>query len=440
MKTSKQQDAAARIAAVARSLETDLDPLVAKAGAADFVLIGEATHGTREFYAMRADLTRRLIERHGFRVIALEADWPDMLRVHRYTTGRVKEHDANEALGDFRRFPRWMWRNETMLAFIEWLREWNRPLAQGLVGIFGMDLYSLHSSIDAVLDYLEKVDPGAAAQARERYACFDHFGTDPQLYGFATEREGEEPCEDEVIAQLVELRRRRTSETPPDDPEELFHAEQNAAVVANAERYYRAMFRGRQASWNLRDAHMDETVRALSRHYHEAGEDAKTVVWAHNSHLGDSRSTEMGHRGEWNVGQLLKQRLGKRVFSIGFSTYAGTVTAAHDWNEEPRQITVNPGLPGSYEDLFHRTGRKDFWLDLTTGGDAVDLLREPRLQRAIGVIYRPLTERHSHYFSSCLPEQFDAVIHIDHTTAIQPLDPFAAPARDRPSADPAGRI
>jgi erythromycin esterase-like protein len=428
------------LAAATRSIENERDLLVQKAGLADFVLIGEASHGTREFYETRADLTRRLIERHGFRVIALEADWPDLLRVHRYTSGRTEEHDANEALSDFRRFPRWMWRNETMPPFIDWLREWNRPLADGLVGIFGMDLYSLHSSIDEVLSYLEKVDKGAAARARERYACFDHFGTDPQLYGFATEMEGRESCEDEVIIQLLEIRKRKASESPPDDPEGLFHAEQNATVVANAERYYRAMFRGRNASWNLRDAHMDETIRALARHYAMAGEDAKVIVWAHNSHLGDSRATEMSRRGEWNVGQLLRQRLGKRVFSIGFSTFAGTVTAADHWDEEPRQITVNPGLPESYEELFHRVGRESFWLDLTEEGEAIDLLREPRLQRAIGVIYRPQTERHSHYFHCCLPDQFDAIIHIDHTTAIQPLDHSAAPARDRPSTDPAARV
>ncbi|MFD0893795.1 erythromycin esterase family protein [Luteolibacter ambystomatis] len=428
------------MAAATRSLENERDLLVQKAGLADFVLIGEASHGTREFYETRADLTRSLIERHGFRVIALEADWPDMLRVHRYASGSAEEHDANESLGDFRRFPRWMWRNETMPPFVDWLREWNRPLADGLVGIFGMDLYSLHSSIDAVLAYLEKVDKQAAARARERYACFDHFGTDPQLYGFATEKEGIESCEDEVIAQLLDIRKRKTLESPSDDPEKLFPTEQNAAVVANAERYYRAMFRGRNASWNLRDAHMDETIRTLARHYHLAGEDAKVIVWAHNSHLGDFRATEMSRRGEWNVGQLLKQRLGKRVFSIGFSSFAGTVTAADHWNEEPRRITMNPGLPGSYEEFFHRIGRESFWLDLTEEGDAVDSLREPMLQRAIGVIYRPLTERHSHYFYSCLPDQFDAIIHIDQTTAIHPLDHSAAPARDRPSADPAGRI
>lgn len=428
------------VANASRSLEDEFDLLVHRAGHADFVLIGEASHGTREFYETRARLTRLLIQRHGFRVIVLEADWPDMLRVHRYANGATEEHDAVGALGDFGRFPRWMWRNETMPPFIDWLREWNRPLMTGQVGIFGMDLYSLHSSIDAVLRYLEDVDKEAAARARERYACFDHFGADPQLYGFATEKEGAESCEDEVIAQLVEMRKRGISGLAPDDPEQLFHAEQNAKVVADAERYYRAMFRGRHSSWNLRDSHMDDTVRALARHYHLEGRNAKVIVWAHNSHLGDSRATEMGNRGEWNVGQLLKQRFGDRVFSIGFSTYSGSVTAADDWNSEPRQIEVNPGLSGSYEELFHRTGRDHFWLDLREERDATDFLREPRLQRAIGVIYRPLTERYSHYFHASLPEQFEVIIHMDRTTAIRPLDQSVAPARDRPSADAAGRI
>lgn len=423
------------LAAATRPLGHGLDPMIAKAGTAGFVLIGEATHGTRDFYELRADITRRLIREHGFTVVALEADWPDALRLHEYSIGSPGDSNAIEALEGFRRFPRWMWRNETMPRFLDWVREWNRPLAERQVGIFGVDLYSLHASIRAVLAFLDKQDPAAAERARRRYACFDHFGGDPQQYGFHTTLRGEEGCEDEVVAQLVEMRRRMGEGSHND-----FFALQNARVVANAEEYYRAMFRGRDESWNLRDAHMEETVRALARHYHVGGRDAKVVVWAHNSHLGDARATEMGRRGEWNLGQLLKQRPGSGVFNIGFSTYTGTVTAAHDWDGEPETMDVMPGLPGSYEQLFHGLGKESFWIDLKEASAGVELLHEPRLQRAIGVIYRPETERISHYFNSKLPEQFDAVIHIDRTTAIRPLDDGEAPAMDLPARDPAARL
>jgi erythromycin esterase-like protein len=426
----------ADLTAAARPLgHGGLDPLVGKAGGADFVLIGEASHGTRDFYELRADITRRLIREHGFTVIALEADWPDTLRLHEYSIGSPGDANALEALEGFRRFPRWMWRNETMLRFLDWLREWNRPLAERQVGIFGMDLYSLHASIREVLAFLDKKDAAAAARARKRYACFDHFGGDPQEYGYRTARRGEEGCEDEVVSQLIEMRRRMAEGDDND-----FFALQNAKVVADAEQYYRAMFRGRDDSWNLRDAHMEDTVRALARHYQAGGRDAKVIVWAHNSHLGDARATEMGRRGEWNLGQLLKQRPGSKVFNIGFSTYTGTVTAAHDWDGEPEAMEVLPGLPGSYEHLFHRVGKDGFWIDLDEASAGVEFLQQPRLQRAIGVIYRPETERISHYFHSKLPAQFDALVHIDRTTAIRPLDDEAAPAMDFPARDPAARV
>lgn len=286
MKTSS---GIADLMAIVKPVPDGLAPLVAKAGQADYVLIGEASHGTREFYEIRADLTRHLIRDRGFTVIALEADWPDTLRLHHYTSGEPGDYEVRQALGSFERFPRWMWRNETMLRFADWLREWNRPLADRRVGIFGMDLYSLHASINAVLKHLLERDPAAAARARERYVCFDIFDRDPQNYGYRTTRRGEEGCEDEVVAQLVEMRKRYAA---GDDSE--FFATQNAKVVADAEQYYRAMFRGRDDSWNLRDGHMEDTVRALARHYHDGQRDAKVVVWAHNSHLGDARATEMG--------------------------------------------------------------------------------------------------------------------------------------------------
>lgn len=411
----------------ARALVTpaDYDNLIKLASAAQCVLIGEASHGTHDFYEIRAELTRRLIAEHNFRAVALEADWPDSFRVHRYVTGRGEDTNAKEALSDFRRFPSWMWRNTVVVAFIEWLREWNaqRPSPKERAGFFGLDLYSMHTSIEAVLTYLHKVDPEAARRARYRYACFDHFGEDPQRYGLATVSGAAESCEEEVVSQLVELRRKYTELMSRDGhigEEEFFSAEQNARLVKNAERYYRAMFHGRHNSWNLRDTHMFETLTELFGHLD--GGEAKVVVWAHNSHLGDARATEMSERGELNVGQLARERFGLRSFAIGFTTYSGTVTAASDWGEETERKQVRPALRGSYEELFHAVELPRFWLNLKERNEATKTLREERLERAIGVIYRPETERLSHYFSARLPDQFDAVIHLDETCALEPLE------------------
>ena len=414
------RDAAQPIASAA-----DYDRIVELAGDAQFVLIGEASHGTHEFYDIRVALTRRLIEEKGFRVVALEADWPDMLRVHRYVRGVGEDRSANAALGSFTRFPQWMWRNDVMLEFVEWAREWNSrlPNERSQLGLFGMDLYSLHASIDAVLAYLEKTDPAAAARARRRYACFEHFGEDPQMYGYATAKGVAETCEQAVIEQLIELRRKYNetqAQTGGRDAEELFYAEQNARLVRNAERYYRSMFRGRASSWNLRDSHMAETLNALVTRLD--GGHTKVVVWAHNSHLGDARATEMGERGEHNVGQLVRERVESNAFLIGFSTYSGSVTAARDWGEEAERRRVRPGLGGSYEELFHEAGVPAFWLNLREQNRATDMLKKPRLQRAIGVIYAPATERWSHYFHARLAEQFDVMIHLDETTALHPLE------------------
>jgi erythromycin esterase-like protein len=407
------------------SLPSDYDPLIELAGQAQLVLIGEASHGTHEFYATRAALTRRLIEEKNFRLLALEADWPDMLRVHRYVTGRTNERSVTDALADFRRFPAWMWRNTVMTAFVGWLRGWNfRPEHESdRTGIFGMDLYSMHASMEAVLQYLEKHDPEAAIRARRRYRCFEHFGEDPQAYGYATSHGHAESCERAVVEQLVDLRRSYGEFLSRDGQiaeDEFFYAEQNARLVKNAESYYRSMFRGHEESWNLRDDHMTETLLALVAH--SPSQRGKVIVWAHNSHLGDARATEMSRRGEWNVGQLTRERFAGRVFNLGFSTYSGTVTAARDWGDPAECRVVQPGLSGSYEELFHATGVPRFWIDLQQSNDAIEILREPRLQRAIGVIYRPETERLSHYFQSCLPQQFDAIIHLDETNALQPLD------------------
>jgi len=417
--------AADSVAAVAHpgAIESDYEPLRQRAGDRQVVLIGEASHGTHEFYEIRVELTKRLIAENGFRSLAVEADWPDALRVHRYVQGSGVDATAEAALGDFKRFPQWMWRNTVVLEFVEWLRQWNRAHPNSQAGFYGMDLYSLHSSIAEVLRYLDEVDPAAARRARQRYACFEDFG-DPQLYGYAAEKGMSEPCEDEVVAQLMELRRRAGDMMQADGKRaaaEFFYAEQNARLIANAERYYRSMFKGRASSWNLRDQHMAGTIQSLLTHL-DSGR-SKIVVWAHNSHLGDARATEMSQRGELNVGQLIRQKFGEDAFLLGFSTYKGTVTAADDWGSPARRKQVRPGMGGSYEELFHATGIPRFWVDLReTADDARDALQGPRLERAIGVIYRPETERWSHYFEARLAQQFDAIIHVDDTRALTPLE------------------
>jgi len=405
---------------------SDLDPVVDQIGDARFVLIGEASHGTHEFYRVRADLTRRLIREKGFDAVAAEADWPDADRVHRYVRGTSGDGDATEALGGFRRFPQWMWRNAVVLDFVGWLREHDDHLAlRDRVGFYGLDLYSLHASIGAILEYLDRVDPEAARAARERYACFEHFGDDPQRYGQAAAFGITDDCEQEVVSQLVELQQRRAQLLRRDGlvaEDDQFAAEQNARVVANAEEYYRSMFHGRISTWNMRDTHMADTLDAVADHLRKRGRAAKIVVWAHNSHLGDARATELGEAGELNLGQLCRERHPDETALIGFSTYTGTVTAAFNWDQPAERKRVRPGLRGSYEALFHATGLPAFILPLGELGEVAGGLREARLQRAIGVIYRPQTERQSHYFRTELPRQFDVMIHIDETRALEPLE------------------
>ena len=416
----------------------EYDRLLELIGDARFVLLGEASHGTHEFYRARAEITQRLIAERGFTVVAVEADWPDAYRVNRWVRGLGDEPGAAEALDGFRRFPSWMWRNRDVVDFVAWLRAHNDALPPDAAraGFYGIDLYSLYSSIGAVIAYLERVDPEAPRRARGRYGCFEHFREDSQAYGYATSFGVAEPCEDDVVEQLVELQRRAGEYAGRDGhlaEDEYFFAEQNARLVLNAERYYRAMFQGRVSSWNLRDRHMAETLDALVAHFDRQGAGAgrtKVVVWAHNSHLGDARATEMGEGGELNVGQLVRERWGDEAVLVGFSTYTGTVTAASNWDEPPQLKQVRPALPGSYEALFHEVGLPRFLLPLRGAGAAATALREPRLERAIGVIYRPETERFSHYFHARLPDQFDAVLHFDETRAVEPLEPDAPPSGD----------
>ena len=409
----------------------DYDALLELVGDARFVLIGEASHGTREFYAERAAITRRLIVEKSFSAVCIEGDWPDAYRVDRYVRDASDDVSAEAALAGFTRFPSWMWRNEVVRDFVAWLCVYNEDHPEARAGFYGLDLYSLFDSIHSVLEYLDRVDPAAAKRARHRYGCFDHFAEDSHAYGYATAASVADPCEDQAVRQLVDLRSRALELASRDGAaaiEEFFSAEQNARLVRNAEQYYRSMYRGRASSWNMRDRHMAETLDAVAAHLDHARRPSRVVVWAHNSHLGDARFTDMRRRGEVNLGQLARERYGEdAVRLIGFSTNVGTVTAAHDWDEPGRQMRVRPALPDSCERVFADvSATRDmprFLLALRRDEAAARALAASRLQRAIGVIYRPETERLSHYYEVELSRQFDAMIHIDETTALRGLEP-----------------
>jgi protein-L-isoaspartate(D-aspartate) O-methyltransferase len=385
---------------------------------AKVVLLGEASHGTSEFYRARAAITRRLIDRHGFRIIAVEADWPDAAHFDRYVRDLpAPKHDEPP----FRRFPTWMWRNTEIEAFIESLREWNLARKPGdRAGFHGLDLYNLSASIRAVLDYLDRVDPEAGAIARKRYGCLTPWARDPQTYGRLALSAGYRACEEGVVKTLTELFENKL-EYSRADGDRFLDATGNARLVKNAEAYYRAMYYGSAQSWNLRDTHMFETLCGL---LDAKGPDAKAVVWAHNSHIGDASKTEMGiEREELNIGQLCRERFGQDAALIGFGTHAGTVACADEWDEPMKVKRVNPSLADSYERLAHEADVPRCLLDLRDGvHDALrHRLLEPRLERFIGVIYRPDTERWSHYSACSLPQQFDAYVWFDETTAVTPL-------------------
>lgn len=394
-------------------------------GDANIVLLGEATHGTSEFYRARAAITRHLIKHHGFTIVAVEADWPDAARIDAYVRHHARRPKAGEP---FVRFPTWMWRNVEVLEFADWLRSFNADVEpERQVSFHGLDVYSLTESIRAVLDYLDRVDPKAAEVARWRYGCLTPWQDEPQFYGRAVEHKGMASCEDAVLGQLHALLERRLDYIDRDG-EAWFGAVQNARIVHGAERYYRAIYRGAAESWNLRDRHMFDTLQSLLAH---RGTGSKAVVWAHNSHIGNAAATAMGWSGEFNIGELCRIAYGDECVLIGFGTDAGTVAAASHWGGDMAVMNVRPARADSIEHAFRRTGiarSLTDWRGRNT--EFSEMLRTPYLERAIGVVYRPETELHSHYFDAMLADQFDAYIWFETTSAVTPIGhdtPHGAP-------------
>ena len=400
------------------SIDTvDLGPLLRRIGSARVVLLGEATHGTSEFYRMRSRITRELVEKKGYAFVAIEGDWPDAARIDHYV--RHAGYPPSEWTA-FARFPTWMWRNQEVAEFVDWLREHNGRLsAEARIAFHGLDLYSLYNSIRAVLLYLDDVDPRAARLARHRYGCLTPWQSDPATYGHAALTGQYPSCEAEVASMLSELLQKHRSYAEHDG-ERFLDAVQNAKLVANAERYYRVMYYGSRESWNLRDRHMFDTLETLLAFH---GPDSKGIVWAHNSHVGDSAATEMAARQEINIGRLCRERYGEGAYAVGFGTHDGTVAAASDWDGPMEVKRIRPALADSYEALCHSVGEERWLLPLrgTSPSTLVRGLSKPRLERAIGVIYRPETELQSHYFEAVLPQQFDEYVWFDTTTATTPL-------------------
>jgi erythromycin esterase-like protein len=404
----------------------DYQSLLDSIGDSQIVLIGEASHGTHEFYQARAQITEKLITEKGFTAVAVEADWPAAYRVNRYVHGATGDKTSEAALGNFEGYPTWMWRNVDVVNFIGWLRTHNDQLPAGAAkaGFYGLDFYSLYESIDEVIAYIEAVDPVAArfAQSSARYGCFKAY-SEPEVYGEAASTQPEKSCKDAAAAELNDLQShaaRYVDYRDPSSVEMFFHAEQNARVVKDGEAYYRSMYDPIVSSWNIRDTHMAATVDTLIEHLKQG--QAKIVIWAHNSHLGNASATDATERGEFNVGQLVREKYGQQVYGIGFSTYTGSVTASTDWGGAPEHKSLNPGLSGSYEALFHQVQIPCFMVTLRGDNATAAGLREQRLERAVGVIYRPDTELWSHYFHARLADQFDALIYFDQTRGVVPLE------------------
>lgn len=406
----------------------DSDGLLEMIGDAPLVLIGEATHGTHEFYHTRAEITKRLIAERGFNVVCIEGDWPDAYRVNRYVRGAAEDPEATDALGGFRRFPSWMWRNADVLDFVGWLRAYNdraERVRAPKAGFYGLDLYSMYASIEAVLEYLDRVDPETAAKARSFYACLEPYAESPETYGAAAFHGVQENCRHDVLRVLLAIQKHASQYARHDGKaaeDEYFYALHNARVVANAESYYRAMLEAPATTWNLRDRHMVETMQELMIHLAGSTGTCKAVVWAHNSHLGNAEATSMHLHGETNVGALSRAAYGNRCVSVGFTTYSGTVTAASDWHAAAERKNVRPAVNGSYERLFHTLGTPRFWLPLSWHRPYIEGLPDRARERAIGVVYRPQTELQSHYFTARLIHQFDGIYHYDTTRAVEPLD------------------
>ena len=394
----------------------NLDALLQRIGDARVVLLGEATHGTAEFYRMRERISRELIERKGFSFIAIEGDWPDAARIDHFVR---HEHSPASEWTAFARFPAWMWRNQEMRGFVDWLHTHNaRDDVDNKVAFYGLDLYSLYNSIRSVLRYLDEVDPLTASVARQRYACLTPWQSDPATYARAALSSAYQTCERQVVATLTDLLTKHRVYAEHDGARFL-DAVQNARLVANAERYYRTMYYGSRASWNLRDSHMFETLMHLLEFH---GPKAKAIVWAHNSHVGDSAATDMARRGEYNIGHLCRKQFGRAACLVGFGTHGGTVAAASDWDAPMQVMPIRPSLDGSHERLCHDTDVARFVLPLGAHlHPTLAQLSQPRLERAIGVIYRPQTELQSHYFEAVLPRQFDEYIWFDETKAVTPL-------------------
>jgi erythromycin esterase len=395
---------------------SDLDALLERIGDARYVLLGEASHGTAEYYAWRAALTTRLIEEKSFSFIAVEGDWPDCQRVNRFVQGLGDPGaSAREVLRAFERWPTWLWANLEVTSFAERLREYNlaRP-AEQRVGFYGLDVYSLWESLDRVLGYLRERRPRALASALRAFECLEPYGEDVERYARAV-RWIDESCEDEVISLLAELRR-----SPPEQPsagDARLDAEQNALVVKNAEHYYRTLIGGGAQSWNIRDHHMAETLERLMMHH---GPQAKVVVWEHNTHIGDARFTDMATHGMVNLGQLMREWHGApAVVLVGFGSFRGTVIAGREWGAQLQRMRVPPAAGGSWEALLHRALARDCWLLPEPSSWTAELL-EPRLQRAIGVVYRPEYEQ-GNYVPSVLPRRYDAFLYFERSEALHPL-------------------
>jgi len=414
----------------------DLDPLMERIGTARYVLLGEASHGTAEYYEWRTAISQRLIEEKGFSFIAVEGDWPDCYRVNRFVKGRDDAGTtARDVLHAFARWPTWMWANEEIVALADWLRQHNDGLPEGReVGFYGLDVYSLWDSLYAVMGYVQKHDPALLATARSAFRCFEPYGEDAQHYARATAWVSES-CEDEVITLLGELQR-RAARYPNDGDESRFSAEQNALVVKGAEAYYRTMVHGGPESWNIRDRHMVETLNRLMRHH---GPEAKCIVWEHNTHIGDARFTDMADEGMVNVGQLVRlEHAADDVVLVGFGSYEGSVIAGDEWDAPMQRMEVPPARAGTWEHVLHEAGGGADQLLLLDGMRAQKDFEAPRGHRAIGVVYHPGCERHGNYVPTVLPRRYDAFLYVDHSRALHPLHMPVTEDHDLPETYPSG--